>query len=109
MPLLPLPEADTGALTNVNTPQDVAGVRTGAREVRVTWFGHLAEQRGLREESVATKAETAGYFRREMSDLHRLDLEPGVVRVAVNDEFALDGHRLQAGDRVVFLSPFAGG
>ena len=44
-----------------------------------------------------------------MSDLYRLDLEPGVVRVAVNDEFAFDGHRLQAGDRVVFLSPFAGG
>ena len=109
VPLLALPEEDTWALTNVNTPQDVAGAQTGAREVRVAWFGRLAEQRGLREESVITKAETAGDFRREMSDLHRLDLDSGVVRVAVNDEFAVDGHRLQAGDRVVFLSPFAGG
>ena len=109
MPLLALPEEDTWALTNVNTPQDVAGAQTGAREVRVAWFGRLAEQRGLREESVITKAETAGDFRREMSDLHHLDLDSGVVQVAVNDEFAVDGHRLQAGDRVVFLSPFAGG
>ena len=109
VPLLALPEVDTGALTNVNTPQDVAGARIGAREVRVAWFGRLAEQRGLREESVATTAKTAGEFLREMSDRHRLGLDPGVVRVAVNDEFAPDAHPLQTGDRVVFLAPFAGG
>lgn len=109
VPLLALPEADTGALTNLNTPQDVAGLRTGAREVRVAWFGHLAEQRGLRAESVATKAETAGDFLREMSDLHQLGLDPQLVRIALNDEFVLEGNRLQAGDRVVFLPPFAGG
>jgi molybdopterin-guanine dinucleotide biosynthesis protein A len=107
--LLPLPEAEADALTNVNTPQDLAGTAGAAREIRVAWFGHLAGRRGLREECVATAAETAGAFRREMEAVHRLGLDPAVVRVAVNDEFAAEDQRLRAGDKVVFLPPFAGG
>lgn len=105
--LLPLPEDDVEALTNVNTPQDHAGARTGVREVQVAWFGHLAKQRGLREEIVATTAETVGAFLHEISNLHRLD--PALIRVSVNDEFATEAQKLQTGDKVVFLPLFARG
>lgn len=107
--LLPLPDAEAAALTNVNTPEDLAVAAPEFREIRVAWFGHLAGRRGLREESVVTSVETVGAFRREMSDLHRLELDVPVIRVAVNDEFAPEEQRLRAGDKVVFLPPFAGG
>jgi molybdopterin-guanine dinucleotide biosynthesis protein A/molybdopterin converting factor small subunit len=107
--LLPLPEAEARVLTNVNTPEDLAGAVRAVRNVRVVWFGHLAGRRGVREESVVTAAETAGAFRREMGDLHGLNLDPSVVRVAVNDEFAPEELGLHTGDKVVFLPPFAGG
>lgn len=107
--LLPLPEDEAAVLTNVNTPQDAAGAGTVVREVRVAWFGHLAERRKLREEGVTTMAETVGAFLREMSSLHGLGLDLSLIRVAVNDEFASESHKLQTGDKVVFLPPFAGG
>lgn len=108
-PLLVLPEAGAAALTNVNTPQDLAAAGSAVREVRVAWFGHLAERRKLREEGVTTAAETVGALLREMSILHGLGLDPALIRLAVNDEFASETHKLQTGDKIVFLPPFAGG
>ena len=106
--LLSLPAADSGALANMNTPGDLAGA-AGNRDIHLAWFGDLARRRGLREETVRVKAATADALLREIEQRHRLGLDERVVRIAVNDEFAPGRHPLQPGDKVVFMSPFAGG
>ncbi len=108
VPLLSLLVEDNRALENLNTPEDLAGA-VAAREIHLAWFGHLAERRGLRKETVRVKAGTADDLLREIEDLHRLGLDPKSVRVAINDEFVPRDCRLHPGDRVAFLLPSTGG
>lgn len=108
-PLLDLPDGDRGTLANINTPDELAtSVPPNVRQVRVAWYGRLAEQRGKREETVTTRADTAGAFLREMGERQIFGAVNG-VRIAVNDEFAPETHPLQTGDKVAILPPFAGG
>ena len=108
VPLLSLPVEDNRALENLNTPEDLAEA-VAAREIHLAWFGHLAERRGLRKETVLVKAGTAEDLLREIEGRHRLGLDPKAVRVAINDEFVPRDCRLHAGDKVAFLLPSAGG
>jgi molybdopterin converting factor small subunit len=80
-----------------------------SREIRITWFGRLADARGLREEALATDARTAGELFAELSARHALDAGLRDLQIAVNDEFAVPDQPLNAGDRVVFMPPFSGG
>ncbi|NBV97864.1 MAG: hypothetical protein EBT30_10050 [Verrucomicrobia bacterium] len=95
-------------LENLNTPEDLAEA-VAAREIHLAWFGSLAERRGLRQETVLVKAGTAEDLLREIEGRHRLGLDPKAVRVAINDEFVPRDCRVQAGDKVAFLLPSAGG
>jgi molybdopterin-guanine dinucleotide biosynthesis protein A/molybdopterin converting factor small subunit len=106
--LLELPPSCRRALENMNTPQDIAAA-TGEKQIQIGWFGALAEERGCREETVVTSAQTAGAFLAEIANTHNLSGLRGHVRIAVNDEFAQPDHPLRAGDKVVFLRPFSGG
>ena len=108
VPLLSLSVEDARALENLNTPEDLAEA-VATREIHLAWFGSLAERRGLRQETVLVKAGTADDLLREIEGRHRLGLDPKAVRVAINDEFVPRDCRLQAGDKVAFLLPSAGG
>ena len=106
--LLELPPSCRRALENMNTPEDIAAA-TGEKQIHIGWFGALAEERGCREETAVTSAQTAGAFLEEIASTHNLSGLRGHVRIAVNDEFAQPNHPLRWGDKVVFLRPFSGG
>jgi molybdopterin-guanine dinucleotide biosynthesis protein A len=106
--LLELPPSCLRALENMNTPEDIAAA-TGEKQIHIGWFGALAEERGHREETVITFAQTAGTFLEEFVSHNKLTGLRDHVRIAVNDEFAQPDHPLRTGDKVVFLRPFSGG
>ena len=122
--LLELPAAARHALENINTPRDLemmtrfsnpgtaaskSAGETPGREVRLGWFGFLAEQRGRREEVLVTSAGTVGELFAELSAHDGKGGLTSGIRFAVNDEFAPPDHPLKAGDKVVFMPPFSGG
>jgi molybdopterin synthase catalytic subunit len=81
----------------------------GQKQITISWFGALAEERGLLEETVDTTAHTAGDFLEDFASRHNVAGLRGHIRIAVNDEFAPSAHPLRSGDKVVFLMPFSGG
>ena len=103
--LIALPKGATDALTNLNTPQDLE--EAVSFPIHLSWFGHLSELRGLRDETIRTKTETADGLLHELSRRHALDLS--TTRLAVNDEFAASDQALRPGDKIALLPPFSGG
>lgn len=78
-------------------------------QVEVQYFAVLRERAGLQRESLSTAADTAAQLYEELAARHAFGLPRSMLRVAINDEFADWSQRLQAGDRVVFIPPVAGG
>ena len=89
----------------MNTPQDLEEVV--GFPIHLSWFGHLSELRGLRDETFRTKTATAGALLQELSRRHGFDLS--TTRLAVNDEFASGDQALRPGDKIALLPPFSGG
>lgn len=79
------------------------------KRVHVQYFALLREQAGCSTEERATAAATPAELYEELRAAHGFTLPPAMLRVAVNDEFREWTTPLQAGDRVVFLPPVAGG
>lgn len=75
----------------------------------VSYFGLLAERRGLREEAVASAAMTPAELYAELDARHQLGLQTVHFRAAVNDEFAGWTRPLCENDRIAFLPPMSGG
>ena len=75
----------------------------------VSYFGLLAERRGIPEERVTSAASTAAEFYSELDASHQLGLAIENFRVAVNDEFVPWNHPLNPGDRIALLPPMSGG
>jgi molybdopterin converting factor subunit 1 len=78
-------------------------------DLDVQYFALLREQAGRTNERVATAAATPADLYAELRGRHGFTLPVGMMRVAVNDEFCEWSQRLNAGDRVVFIPPVAGG
>jgi molybdopterin converting factor subunit 1 len=78
-------------------------------QIEIQYFAVLRERAGVSRETVETAAATAADLYDELAARHDFGLPRGMLRVAVNDEFADWSHRLAAGDRVVFIPPVAGG
>ena len=78
-------------------------------KVHIQYFAILREQRGATEETLTTTAKTPGELYEELRARHRFTLPLARIRAAVNDEFVPAAHRLQDGDRIVFIPPVAGG
>lgn len=78
-------------------------------QVRIQYFAVLREQAGTAGETVETRAATPADLYEEVRAARRLSLPQSMLRVAVNDEFCEWSKPLQAGDRVVFIPPVAGG
>jgi sulfur-carrier protein len=79
------------------------------KSVRVRYFAILREQRGLDEETVATRASTAADLYEELRALHRFTLSAERLRVAINDDFEPWSTKVRNGDAIVFIPPVAGG
>jgi sulfur-carrier protein len=75
----------------------------------ISYFGMLAERRGLAEEQTASPAATPRELYQELDTRHHLGLAVCDLRAAVNDEFVSWDHPLKDGDRIAFLPPMSGG
>ncbi|MEO7101092.1 MAG: MoaD/ThiS family protein [Luteolibacter sp.] len=75
----------------------------------VSYFGLLAERRGIPEEHVTSSASTAAELYSELDVSHQLGLSIENFRVAVNDEFVPWNQPLNPGDRIALLPPMSGG
>ena len=79
------------------------------KRITVQYFAILREQRGIREETLATVAADAASLYEELRVRHGFSLPAERIRAAVNDAFVPANHPLAEGDRVVFIPPVAGG
>ena len=79
------------------------------KSVRVEYFAAFREAAGVCEEAVRSAAETAADLYTEVAAAHGFRLDRSSLGVAVNDAIAPWSTKLQDGDRVAFLTPFAGG
>ena len=79
------------------------------KRVTVQYYAILREQRGVREETLATSASDAVALYDELRARHGFSLPAERIRAAVNDAFVPANHPLAEGDRVVFIPPVAGG
>jgi molybdopterin-guanine dinucleotide biosynthesis protein A len=107
------------ALDNVNTAEEYQQARATlageavapsgamtARRLKIQYFAILREQAGRSEETLESSAADA---RALYEELRGLQLRPEQLRVAINDRFGDWSQPLQAGDRIAFLPPVAGG
>jgi molybdopterin converting factor subunit 1 len=76
---------------------------------QVSYFGILAERRGLTEENVSHASATPAALYAWLNAQHHLGLAVSDLRAAVNDEFVSWDHPLNDGDQVAFLPPMSGG
>jgi molybdopterin-guanine dinucleotide biosynthesis protein A len=109
-------EPDARALDNANTPEEyaaamstIASVSTATRRVTVQYFALLREQAGRGTESLQTAARTPRELYAELAHRYPFSLDPAVLRVAINSEFADWSAPLADGDAIVFIPPVAGG
>ena len=76
---------------------------------QVSYYGLLAERRGLAEERIDSMDADPATIYQKLSAVHQLGLAISDLRVAVNDEFVAWNHPLKDGDRIAFLPPMSGG
>jgi len=76
---------------------------------QASYYGLLAERRGLSDERVDSDSTSPVELYREIDAQYRLGLATSDMRAAVNDEFVSWDHPLRDGDRIAFLPPMSGG
>jgi len=77
--------------------------------VTVSYYGQLAERRGLSEERVTTDATTPAALYAELDAAHGLGFSISGLRAAVNDEFVPWDHPFAENDSIALLPPMSGG
>ncbi len=77
--------------------------------LQVQYFAILREQRGLKQETLTTSANTPAALYDELRTRHHFTLPGDRIRAAVNDAFVDASASLREGDRIVFIPPVAGG
>jgi len=80
-----------------------------SRPVQVRFFAVLREQAGVSALDCTTAARTPAELYVELQAGRGLVFPATLLRVAINDRYAAMDTPLQAGDRVVFIPPVAGG
>jgi len=112
-----LEEPNPRALDNINTPTEYGSATdtltgtpmTQPKHLHVQYYALLREQAGRREESLHSGAADPRALYAELAARYPFTLDPQVLRVAVNAEFADWSTPLNDGDTVVFIPPVAGG
>lgn len=117
VPVRFLDPGESGWAANLNTPLDYHGARRSldpsvhppTRSIEIEYYAILREQRGLRMERRETAATDAAGLYAELVAEYGFSLRVDQLKVAINDDFSTMETPLQAGDRVVFIPPVAGG
>jgi len=76
---------------------------------KIHYFGMLASQRGLADETLTTNVIVALDLYQQLATQHALKLPPQNVRAVVNDEMVSWSQSLCDGDEIAFLPPMSGG
>ncbi len=76
---------------------------------QISYFGMLAERRGLSAETLSHSATDVSALFEELNKAHQLGFATLGLRAAVNDEFVSWNQPLKDGDRIAFLPPMSGG
>ncbi len=79
------------------------------KRIEVQYFALLREERGLSQETLATRARTLSDLYRDLQKKHKFRLSVDLLRVSLNEEFAAWSAEFKSGDRVVFIPPVTGG
>ena len=82
---------------------------SSTKKIEVQYYAIMREERGLNQETLATKASTPLEIFQELKDKYRFSLSVDKIKVAVNDEFADWQAPLKSGDTLTFIPPVAGG
>ncbi len=77
--------------------------------IEIQYYASLREQRGVDREQLSYTPRTALDWYAHVSRTHGFTLLPENLRVACNDRFVAWTHAVQAGDRLAFIPPVAGG
>tara|TARA_B100000900_G_scaffold361129_2_gene333631 strand:- start:7731 stop:7970 length:240 start_codon:yes stop_codon:yes gene_type:complete len=78
-------------------------------KIQIEYFALLKEQRGTSIETIETKAANPEILYSDLKRQYSFSLEPSVLKLAVNEDFANWDYSLKDGDTVVFIPPVAGG
>ena len=79
------------------------------KTLRMQYYAAFREAAGIREEELQTAADTTAELYHEIALRYRFSFDRSILRVVVNDRIVPWTERVRDGDRVVFLTPFAGG
>lgn len=79
------------------------------KRLSITYYAIFREQRGLSSEELQTSAATFVELYAELQESHGFNLEPALVRVAVNGAFVPMEQAIREDDAIVFIPPVAGG
>ena len=82
---------------------------TPEKTVHVRYFAAFREHAGISEESLATRAATAGDLFASLEHRHGSSEPQGHCKVAINDEMATWDDKLADGDTVLLFPPVGGG
>jgi len=76
-------------------------------EIRVKYFGEIAEKTGQTEETIMLKTLDTASILDFLNSSY--DIDTTFVKVAVNQELVTKNSTLKLSDDIAILSPFAGG
>jgi sulfur-carrier protein len=77
--------------------------------INVQYFALLRVQAGTENETISADVKTYGDLYDHLKSKHNFTLPKNMIQVAVNDEFSELHLAIEAGARVVFIPPVAGG
>jgi len=77
--------------------------------LNVKYFGVLRDRSGCDQERIRSEARTPARLYRDLRHQYNIDVEPGELQVAVNDQLSSWDTELNPDDTVAFLPPVAGG
>jgi molybdopterin synthase sulfur carrier subunit len=78
------------------------------KSIKISYFASLREKAGTDTEEMQFEGSLQELYE-TLKARHGFSLPPGMVQVAVNDEFALMSDTVSANSKVVFIPPVAGG
>ncbi len=77
--------------------------------INLLYFALFREVTGKGQESLSGEFKSPEDVFKSLGDLYTLDIDKGILQVAVNDSFAGWDTALVEGDTVVFIMPVSGG
>ena len=79
------------------------------KTVHLIYYALLREERGLDAETIETEEKTLQDLYKDLQEKYLFRLPMDLLKVCVNDEFAVWTDSLRDGDRVIFIPPVSGG